>query len=292
MIQNTTVELKYLITGSSSLISRYGFDFMTDSDALYTSRLIKATALIPDTKALLAAWDLSLDWHANFDAARRINIFGKVSRARVEDILKIFRQRYFDDPEVGQALTTLVQGQVPAQWVDPILYYYTIKNDNTLRAIVLEVVAQRQMSGYTDVTLEHARRALRDWGAAGKTAGAWGEDTTLHVAQHALAALRDFGVLQGKATKSITPLYLPVEAFTFLAYEIWRKDHAGERVLHSPEWGLFFLPTQGVERFFLEAHQERLLTYYAAGSVVRLEFPVNSLVEAARVLAQRAHPTP
>ena len=26
---------------------------------LYTSRLIKATALLPDTKALLAAWDLS-----------------------------------------------------------------------------------------------------------------------------------------------------------------------------------------------------------------------------------------
>ena len=113
----------------------------------------------------------------------------------------------------------------------------------------------------------------------------------LHVAQHALAALRDFGILQGKSVKTIIPMYLPVEAFTFLAYELWRHDHSGEQVLYSPEWSLFFLPTQGVERFFLEAHQERLLAYYAAGSVVRLEFPVNSLVEVARVLVERAHPT-
>lgn len=263
---------------------------MTNSEHIYTSRLIKATALLPDTKALFATWDLEQDWRTNFDTARRMNIFGKASRARIEDILKIFRQRYFDDPEVGAALVTLVQGGVPAQWIDPLLYYYTVENDSTLRAIVLEVVARRRLSGYSDVTLEHVLRALRDWVAEGKTTSTWGEDTLLHVAQHALATLRDFGILQGKNTKAITPLYLPVEAFIFLAYEIWRKDHAGDKVLHSPEWNLFFLPTQGVERFFLEAHQERLLAYYAAGSVVRLEFPVNSLMEVARVLVERAHP--
>jgi hypothetical protein len=264
---------------------------MAKSPTVYTSRLIKATALIPDTKALMAAWDLSQDWRNNFDNARRTNIFGKASRRRIEDILHIFRQRYFDDPEVGPALVTLVQGHVPAQWVDPLLYYYTVENDRTLRAIVLEVVSRRRMSGYQDVSLEQVMRTLRDWVAEGKTTTTWGEDTLLHVAQHALAALRDFGILQGKSTKTITPMYLPVEAFVFLAYELWRHDRSGDQVLHSPEWNLFFLPTQGVERFFLEAHQERLLAYYAAGSVVRLEFPVNSLVEVARVLVERAHPT-
>jgi len=261
------------------------------TESIYTSRLIKATALIPDTKALLASWDLSLDWRANFDVARRMNIFGKASRARIEDILKIFRQRYFDDPEAGQALVTLVQGDVPAQWVDPLLYYYTVQNDSTLRAIVLEVVARRRLGGYTDVTQEHVLRSLRDWVAEGKTADKWGEETLARVTRHSLATLRDFGILQGKATKSITPLYLPVEAFAFLAFELWRHEKSGEKILHNPEWNLFFLPIQGVERFFLEAHQERLLSYYAAGSVVRLEFPVNTLVEVARVLVERAHPT-
>ena len=259
------------------------------NDTLYTSRIIKATALITDTKTLLASWDLTQDLRANLDTARRVNIFGKASRARIEDILNIFRQRYFDDPQIGQALVALVQANAPAQWIDPLLYYYSIQNDQTLRAIVLEVVFPRRMSGYTDLTPEHVTRAIREWVADGKTTSAWGDETTLRVVKNSLATLRDFGILQGKANKSITPIYLPVESFAFLAFEMSRKLRSGDMVLHNPDWNLFFLPTQAVERFFLEAHQERMLSYDAAGSIVRLEFPVNSLLEMANVLVKRAH---
>ena len=258
------------------------------TDPIYTSRLIKASALIADTKTLLMSWDPGQDVAANLEHARRMNLFGKASRSRVEDILNIFRQRYFDDPEIGQALSILVKGNVPGQWVDPLLYYYSVNNDQTLRAIVLEVIQPRQASGYTDISVEHVVRKLRDWVGEGKTTTAWGEKTILRVAQNALAALRDFGVLQGKANKTITPLYLPVEAFTFLAFELWRHERSGEKILKSEDWKLFFLPTQGVERFFLEAHQEKLLAYYAAGSTIRLEFPVNSLGEMAHALVERS----
>lgn len=258
------------------------------TEALYTSRIIKATALITDTKTLLASWDLTRDISANLDHARRSNIFGKASRARVEDILRIFRQRYFEDPQVGFALVTLVQGNAPGQWIDPLLYYYSVQNDETLRDIVLEVVSPRRMRGQTDLTPEHVTSVVRNWIADGKTTTPWGEETIKRVVRNSIAALRDFGILQGKATKSITPLYLPVESFTFLAFEMWQKLRSGEMVLHSPDWNLFFLPTQGVERFFLEAHQDRLLEYHAAGSMIRLEFPVSSLVEMANVLVKRS----
>lgn len=259
------------------------------NEAIYTSRIIKASALIADTKTLLAAWDPELDTATNLDQARRTNLFGKASRSRVEDILNIFRQRYFDDPDVGKALSILVKGNAPGQWIDPLLYYYSVKNDQTLRAIIIEVIQPRQTSGYSDISLELVIRSLRDWSAAGKTTTDWGEKTILRIAQNAMAALRDFGVLQGKVNKTITPIYLPVEAFSFLALEIWRHVHSGEKVLKSEDWKLFFLPTQGVERFFLEAHQEKLLAYYAAGSIVRLEFPMNTLMEMVDVLVERAH---
>jgi len=258
------------------------------SETIYTSRIIKASALIADTKALLSSWDINLNPSTNLDDARRTNLFGKASRSRVEDILKIFRQRYFDDPDIGNALSILVKGNVPGQWVDPLLYYYSVKNDQTLRAIVLDVVHPRRMNGYTDISRDHVLRAVRDWVAEGKTTDLWGEDTIQRVVRNSLAALRDFGVLQGKVNKTITPMYLPVEAFTFLAFEIWRHERSGEKVLKSEDWKLFFLPTQGVERFFLEAHQEKLLAYYAAGSIVRLEFPVNNLVEIAHALVERS----
>jgi len=49
---------------------------------------------------------------------------------------------------------------------------------------------------------------------------------------------------------------------------------------------MFFLPREGVERFFLEAHQHGLLEYHVAGSVTRLTFPVATLEEYANVLTQ------
>lgn len=258
------------------------------TEDLYTSRIIKASALIADTKTLLVSWNPEQETSWNLENVRRMNLFGKASRSRVEDILRIFRQRYFDDPDVGRALSILVRGGVPGQWVDPLLYYYSVKNDHTLRAIVVDVVHPRRMSGYTDISREQVKRAVRDWVAEGKTTDIWGEDTIQRVVRNSLAALRDFGVLQGKVNKTITPMYLPVEAFTFLAFELWRHERSGEKVLKSEDWKLFFLPTQGVERFFLEAHQEKLLAYYVAGSIVRLEFPVNHLVEMAYALVERS----
>ena len=71
------------------------------TEPIYTSRIIKASALIPDTKVLLSEWDLDQSVEDNLDRARRQNIFGKASRRRVEDVLRIFRQRYFDDADVG-----------------------------------------------------------------------------------------------------------------------------------------------------------------------------------------------
>ena len=71
---------------------------------IYTSRIIKASALIADTKVLLTLWNLELSAAENLDHARQQNIFGKTSRQRAIDILKIFRQRYFEDTDIGAAL--------------------------------------------------------------------------------------------------------------------------------------------------------------------------------------------
>lgn len=258
------------------------------NDKLLTSRIIKASALIADTKTLLAAWDLTQSTTQNLDRFRRENLFGKASRIRVEDVLRIFRQRYFDDPEVGSALVLLTRSGVPSTWLDPLLYYYSVKNDLTLRGLILEIVYPKMMSGRTTILVDDVMRQLREWSDGGKTTSAWGEDTVKRIARNSMATLRDYGIFQGKSTKSISSFYLPIEAFAFLAFEMARSQYSGEQILRSEDWKLFFLPVEGVERFFLEAHQERLLTYYAAGSIIRLDFPVQTLVEYANVLIERA----
>jgi hypothetical protein len=258
------------------------------SQSLYTSRIIKASALIADTRLLLNAWDLEQSVAENLDRARRENIFGKASRRRVQDILTIFRQRYFDDADVGTALVTLTQNGAPAQWINPLLYFFSAQNDRTLRDLVVEVLYPRHLAGFTDLPVEVVVRALRNWVAEGKTTTPWADKTTLRVAQNSLAALRDFGVLHGVKHKRLTPIYLPTSSFSLIALWLENRERSGNLVLRSDDWRLFFLPVEGVERFFIEAHQDHLVTYNAAGSVVRIEFPAASLTEYAHVLLETA----
>lgn len=253
---------------------------MTDARvASYTSRIIKASALIADTKLLLAEWDLEQPLAENLDRARRQNVLGKTSRKRVEDILLIFRQRYFDDQDAGAALVTLAQNGAPAGWIDPLLYFFTAQNDRTLRDLVVEVLYPRHLAGHTDLTVETMVRAIRIWVAEGKTTTPWGDKTILRVAQNSMAALRDFGVLQGAVNKRLSPIYLPTASFALIAFWLQQRARSGHLVLQSDDWRLFFLSTEGVEQSFIEAHQQHLLTYQAAGSVVRIEFPAATLTE-------------
>jgi hypothetical protein len=255
----------------------------------YSSKIIKAGALLADTKTLLAHWDLAASAQGNLMRMRRENLFGKASRSRVEDVLAIFRQRFLSEEAVTRALVVLVRGKVPAVALDRILYFHAARADRLLHDVVVEVLAPLQARGITDIDVVEIQKPLKRWVDEGKTIGEWSEPTIVRIAQGLLSALRDFGVLQGAVKKRIAPAYLPVEAFAYLMFFLKQHQPSGAKLVALPDWKLFFLAREGVERFLFEAHQHKLLEYHAAGSVTRLTFPVNTLEEYANVLAERAH---
>jgi hypothetical protein len=61
------------------------------------------------------------------------------------------------------------------------------------------------------------------------------------------------------------------------------------KLVEHPDWRLFFLSPDGVERFLIEAQQHGLLEYHAAGSVTRLTLPAENLEDDAHALTERAH---
>ena len=255
----------------------------------YTSRIIKAGALLDDTKTLLSHWDETASVPENLDRIRRENVFGKASRSRVEDILAVFRQRYLTEAEVTKALVLLVKNRVPAASLDRVLYFHAARADRLLHDTVTEVLMPKQAQGITEIDLGELQRAVGKWVESGLTTRAWSENTTVRVAQGLLATLRDFGVLQGAINKRIAPAYLPVTAFAYIAFYLKQHQPSGAKLLEHPDWRLFFLNREGVERFFFEANQHGLLEYHAAGTVTRLTFPASTLEEYANVLAEKSH---
>lgn len=252
----------------------------------YVSKILKAGALLPDTKTLLAYWDVTAPVAQNLERFRRENLFGKASRSRVEDILGIFKQRYLRDPELLHALVVFAQAGFPAAAFDRILYFLTLRNDPLLYDAVVDLIAPLYAQGRQEVAFADMLGWIRQQVAAGHTERPWSELTMECVARGVLATLRDFGVLQGVLHKRVAPPFVPATAFSFLALLRYRELQAGERVLRDPMWRIFLLSDLAVERLFAAAHQERLLAYYAAGRVIRLEFPTSSLEEYARVLVQ------
>jgi hypothetical protein len=258
------------------------------STGRYSSKIIKAGALLADTKTLLSQWDPSRSVAANLARIRQENALGKASRSRVEDIQAIFRQRYLADEDVAKAVVVLVRGRLAAAVLDRILYFHAALADPLLHDVVVDWLVPLQAQGISDIDVDEAQRLLAGWVAEGRTTGAWSERTTRRVAQGLLATLRDFGVLCGAIRKRIAPAYIPVTAFAYVMFHLKRCQPSGAKLLDHPDWRLFFLPREGVERFLFEAHQRGLLEYHAAGSVIRLTFPADTLEDYAHVLIERA----
>lgn len=257
--------------------------------APYSSKIIKAGALLADTKTLLSHWDTDSSVQQNLERLRHENVFGKASRSRVEDILAIFRQRYLSEEDVTRALVVLVGRQISASSLDRILYFHAARADQLLHDFVTEVLVPQKASGATDINVTGVEKVLAMWADEGKTTSQWSDYTVRRIAQGLLSALRDFGVLNGAINKRIAPAYLPLDSFCYLVFYLKQHQPSGAKLIELSDWQLFFLSRENVERFLFEAHQRELLEYHAAGTVTRLTFPANTLEEYAHVLAEKSH---
>jgi hypothetical protein len=242
--------------------------------------------LIGDTKTLLSHWDVAASVEDNINIAQRDNIFGKASRSRVEDILAIFRQRYLTEESVTRALVTLVRGKFPAAALERLLYFHSARSDQLLHDAVTELLLPMQARGLVDLNVQEFQRSLANL-LVEKKVRPWSEITLLRAVQSILASLRDFGVLQGGVNKKIAPSFLPTESFAYIVFYLKQHQPSGAKLIELPDWKLFFLPREGVERLLFEAHQRDLLEYHVAGSVTRLTFPAETLEEYANVVAER-----
>jgi hypothetical protein len=256
------------------------------------TNLIKSSGLIADARLLLAAWDESKSIEQNFDTAIRQNILGKASRKRVGDLLRVFKQRYLPLGNVGPAFRTFVNSYLPAEAIDQILYWHTAVTEPALYDFVTEFLFDHYSKGERTVNVNHAQNFLREAIREGKTEGSWdSENTRERVCQGLLSTLRDFHILEGikrSQEKSIAPPRLHVLAFAYIAFLIKRNEPSGERLINHPDWRLFLLGTRAVERLFTEADAERLLTYQAAGSIIRIEFSTDNFQEYVNALVARS----
>ena len=182
------------------------------------------------------------------------------------------RQRYLDDESTARALAILTQGGLPGAALDRIAYLFAAQADRLLHDVVTDLLAVPGRAA--EVSAVEVQRFIQDLtrNAAGRQL--WSAETALRIARGLLSSLRDFGILKGTARKRLAMPYLPLEAIAFVAFALSRTEGRAGGLVQSAEWRLFLLQPVVVERLFIEAQGHHLLTYHAAGSVIRVDFNV------------------
>lgn len=250
----------------------------------YTSRIQKGGALLQEMRLLVQIWtDASLETNRAEVILR--NPLNKATRARVADVInRIFVPRFVDGPIKNgwKLLLPLERLGASASMVRPIYYWFTALAEPIAYDFCCEYLSAQRSNGVRAIDV----KAAASWICSRNLN--WSETVTIKVTRALLAAFRDFGVLDGKAKKWIASPHLPTPAFAYIAFCMHHSlGVAARNILAHPDWRLFMLTPADVERLLLEAHQQRFLEYHAAGSVIRLSFPVATAEQYAHVVLGR-----
>lgn len=248
-----------------------------------TTRIIKGGALLEDSRRFIERWDEGRANEENLEEFRSRNLLGKRSRSRAEDTLAILRQRFVDPgPEVIRALKRLT---IRSNAFRDACYYEAARNDDLLAYTVAQILYELRDRGWVKVTVENVEQALLETPPA-PTVKEWGDSTRRRVVHGLLSTLRDFEVLEGRATKHISARsHLSFAGFVYVLGRLRDQLASSHEIVTSEVWRWWLLEDRQVRGLFLEADREGVLQFSEAGTAVRIDWRVDGLEEMVRAVA-------
>ena len=230
-------------------------------------------ALINETYAVLAAWDLARSKRENLDRLRRENFVGARTATWLRDLAKVLNRRF--EPEGrDRALVMLAQSGCDLLEWKPILLWHITRDEFLLRDFLQNWLFPAHEAGIARVNAAEVREYLRGTAKrGGVTEHAWSETTLERVAAGLLKMAVEFGLLRGKAVKSFNAYSLPERSFLYLLH-VLRETHLNPRkIIEAPDWRMYLMRPGDVEHEILRLHQFHKLDYQVAGSLAQMKLP-------------------
>jgi hypothetical protein len=236
-------------------------------------------ALVDETYAVFAAWDLKRSKRENLDRVREENFIGASSETWLRDVAKVLNRR-FDPSGRDRPLVTLAHARCDVAVYKPILLWHSTRDEFLLRDFLTQWLFAAWDAGAYRVRPEELHDYLRSIGKrGGKIEHAWSEATLSRVAAGLLRMAADFGILTGTITKEFASYHLPEASFLYLLHAMRDESPSPRRMIDSMDWRMFLMRPADVERELLRLHQFRKLQYEVAGSLVELRLPCRSATE-------------
>ena len=244
----------------------------------FTSRLQKGGALLADMRQLVTAAARNPLAAISAEAAR--SVLTKVTAGRLHDVyIRAFKPRFVQgSPPQAWRLAAVLEAQSPDPSVLSSFYYWvTARAEPILYDFVTVELFARLTAADREIRIDEVVAWLK--GRLAAASKSWTPMVQRKVARGMLAALRDFGLLEGAVRKRLAAFLLAPEAFALIAFLLHEMGAEAGRLVDHPDWRLFLLSEAGVEQLFLECHQRHWVRHQVAGAIHRIEFPADTFEE-------------
>jgi hypothetical protein len=248
---------------------------MADRADVVSSFTIIKGALIGETYDVFAGWDLDATTDTNLRRLKQTNFIGASSSNWLRDVAKVIHRRY--DPEGrDRVLVELAKRGCPRDVFAPILLWHMTRDEFLVRAFLVDWLFAQFADGAFRLRADDVEPFLDELVKAGKVEAAWSMPTKKRVATALLRMGVDFCLLTGTLRKEFASYHLPEPAFLYILHAVHEREHNARRIVNSPEWRMFLMRPDDVERELLRLHQYRRVEYDVAGTLSQLKLPYTS----------------
>jgi len=216
----------------------------------------------------------------DLDSARHAvingDIFAKKTYQTRKHCWEVLHSRYFPNQLPSEHLHPIVQiyrGNVSQTVKHGILYFHFATSDLFAYQATVKLLYGMFRRGLSSIGPRSIHEFLDSQAESHPEIKTWSYQTRRSLVSHYLSAVRDFGLLEGKARKRI---HKPMVDQNLLLYivTILRDCGKGAReILASDDFKLFLLSPEEVEVRLAEAHRNGRIKFRRSGQIVSLELP-------------------
>jgi len=154
-----------------------------------------------------------------------------------------------------------------------VLYYHFATSDLFAYEATTHFIYESAHNDLTSITPRGVGEFLNSRFEVHPEINTWSYQTRKSLVTHYLSALRDFGILEGKARKKIRRPMIELKLFIYVASVLKDCGTPARNILTSDDFKLFLLSPTEVESRFAEANQKNKVKFTKSGKIVSLEFP-------------------
>lgn len=241
-------------------------------------------ALIEEAFAVFRDWDFTLSLEGNLTSMKALNAIGAKSANWLRDVAFVLRRRF--DPEGrDRNLVELAQRGCPLHLWKPVLLWHMTRDEFLFRDFLIHWLYEQFIQGTLRVRAQDLWPYLHALHDKGLVAERWKESTLKRVSSQLLRMAVDFGLMRGTVTREFASYHLPDECFLYVLHAMIELQPNAREVVQSPDWRMFMMDANDVERELFRLHQFRRVHYEVAGSLAQIRLPCASASDYAREMA-------